>query len=243
MTKKAAKAELAEESPSNNFPIVAIGASSGGLEAVKELLTYLPATTGMAYIFIQHLSPNHKSILTQLLAQSTKMQVQEIEQMELMKPNNVYVIPNNKGIEVTNGHIKLTPRVKNGNQLTIDVLFTSLAETHGNEAIGIVLSGNASDGTMGLKAIKQAGGITFAQDNSAKYGSMTESAINEGVADFILSPKEIAVELGRVSKHSLNVKKDPKNDSTNTIDNNNTYLKNTLELLKKPPKLILKVTK
>jgi two-component system CheB/CheR fusion protein len=193
--------KITAETTDKSMRIVAIGASSGGLEAGLELFKYLPADTGMAFIFIQHLSPSYKSILTSLLAKATKMKVQEIEDMEHMKPDNVYVIPNDKGIKVTDGHIQLIPRSKSVTAVSIDVLFASLAETHKEDAIGIVLSGSASDGTVGLRAIKQEGGITFAQDNSAKYDSMPESAINEGVADFILSPKEIARELSRISKH------------------------------------------
>ncbi len=215
----------------NPFSIVAIGASSGGLEAVTELLKYLPPDTGMAYIFIQHLSPDHKSILVSLLAKSTKMVVQEIEDMERIVPDNVYVIPYNKGIEVTDGHIKLVPRSKNGPAMSIDLLFSSLAETHKEGAIGVVLSGNASDGTMGLKAIKHEGGITFAQDNSAKYNSMPESAISEGVADFILPPKEIALELDRISKHASKRIKDAKAGREITIDDNDPDLKTILRIL------------
>ena len=219
------------EAKENTFPIVAIGASSGGLEAVTELLKYLPSDTGMAFIFIQHLSPDYKSILVSLLTKSTKMLVQEIEDMEHIMPDNVYVIPYNRGIEVTDGHIQLIPRSKNATAISIDVLFTSLAETHKENAIGVILSGNASDGTMGLKAIKQEGGITFAQDNSAKYNSMPESAINEGVADFILPPKEIALELGRISKHALKRTTNLGNGTDHTIDDNHPDLKAILQLL------------
>jgi two-component system CheB/CheR fusion protein len=223
---------MAKTSSSKNksFQIVAIGASSGGLEAVSELLKYLPINTGMAFIVIQHLSPDYKSILTELLAKSTKMKVQEIEDMELMKPNNVYVIPSSKGIQVTDGHIKLTPRIKGKTpNLSIDVLFTSLAETHKEGAIGVVLSGNATDGTLGLRAIKREGGITFAQDNSAKYPSMPSSAINEGVADFILSPRAIAKELSRISLHI------GKGETVlpQLIDDNDPALKNIIEVLHK----------
>ena len=94
----------------NPFPIVAIGASAGGLEAMSELLKNLSVTTGMAYIYVQHLSPDHKSYLTSILSKVTKMKVQEIDNMELIKPNNVYVIPPNAGIKVTDGHNKLFPR-------------------------------------------------------------------------------------------------------------------------------------
>ena len=215
----------------SSFPIVAIGASSGGLEAVTELLQNLSPNTGMAFIFIQHLSPDYKSILVSLLEKSTEMVVQEIVDMELMQPNHVYVIPYNKGIEVTDGHIQLTPRSKNGPAMSIDVLFTSLAETHKEDAIGIVLSGNASDGTQGLKMIKQEGGITFAQDNSAKYGSMPESAISEGVADFILSPREIALELGRIGRHVMARSRSLKTTNGAIIEDGNPDLKIILRLL------------
>ena len=214
------------------FPIVAIGASSGGLEAVTELFKYLPPDTGMAFIFIQHLSPDYKSILASLLGKTTKMPVHLIEGRVKMEPNNVYVIPNDRGIVVTDGHIQSIPRAKNSTlNLTVDVLFTSLAETHKEHAIGVVLSGNASDGTMGLKAIKQEGGITFAQDSSAKYNSMPDSAIDEGAADFVLSPKEIAQELTRISKHTFTKKDVLKAGRESKIDDNNPALKTILDLL------------
>jgi chemotaxis methyl-accepting protein methylase/signal transduction histidine kinase/chemotaxis response regulator CheB len=177
------------------FTIVAIGASVGGLEAITNLLNYLPADTGMAYIYVQHLNPEHKSILTSILAKKTKMKVQEIENMELISPNNLYVIPNNKIIEVIDGHIKLIPRPNNSSAISIDILFESLATTHKENVIGIILSGNASDGTNGMIAIKNAGGLTFAQDYTAQASSMPHSAIAAGVVDFVLSPKKMALKL------------------------------------------------
>ena len=176
LTKKLAK--------KSSFTIVAIGASAGGLEAVTELLQNISPTTGMAFIFVQHLSQNHKSLLDLLLAKVTAMEVQVIDNMEKMIPNNVYINPNDKEIEVTDGHIILIPRpINRTSNLSIDVLFSSLAETHKENVIGIVLSGAASDGTRGLKEIKLAGGMTFAQDESAKFSSMPNSAIAEGVVD------------------------------------------------------------
>jgi len=183
------------------FPIVAIGASVGGLEAMSLLLKNLPADTGMAFIYVQHLSPDHKSLLTSILSRITKMNVQEITDMEHMAPNHVYVIPHDKGIQVTDGHIKLLPRPKNSStNLSIDVLFSSLSKTHGKHVIGVILSGNANDGTEGLKAIKKEGGITFAQDHSAQATSMPNSAVAAGVVDFVLPPKEIARKLIEISK-------------------------------------------
>ncbi len=218
----------------NQFPVVAIGASAGGLEAMTQLLRHLSPNTGMAFIYVQHLSPDHKSILSTLLSKETTMKVQVIDDTEKMKPNNVYVIPYDKNIEVTNGHIKLIPREKNKkSNLSIDVLFSSLAETHKENVIGIVLSGNASDGTKGLKKIKFAGGITFAQDDSAKYSSMPKSAIAEGVVDFILSPKDIAMELTCMSEHPQVKRVSLKTVQEDKIENSNPHLKSILQLLHK----------
>ena len=194
------KEKATNKTKNNPFPIVAIGASVGGLKAITALLNNVSANTGMAFIFVQHLSPEHKSHLTELLSRITKMKVQDIEDMEKMIPDNVYVIPFNKGIEVTNGHIKLIPRTRQGKPISIDILFSSLAETHKENVVGVVLSGNLDDGTEGLKAIKDAGGITFAQDSSADADSMPTSAIASGVVDFVLSAKGIGQELS-----SLNV--------------------------------------
>ncbi len=184
-----------KKTKNNPFPIVAIGASVGGLKAVTVLLNNVSAKTGMAFIFVQHLSPTHKSQLTAILSGITKMKVQDIEDMEKMIPDNVYVIPFDKGIKVTNGHIKLIPRTKRGKPVSIDILFSSLAETHKENVVGVVLSGNMDDGTEGLVAIKKAGGITFAQDRSADADSMPLSAIASGVVDFVLSANEIGKEL------------------------------------------------
>ena len=216
------------------FPVVAIGASAGGLEAVTELLKNLSPTTGMAFIYVQHLSPDHKSMLPELLSKLTAMKVQEIDDMAKMEPNNVYVIPFDKEIEVMDGHIQLLPRPKNkSSNLSIDVLFSSLAETHKENVIGIVLSGSANDGTRGLKEIKLAGGITFAQDDSAKFSSMPKSAIAEGVVDFVLSPKEIGEELSWMSQHPLANRAVAKRTHENEIDNSDPDLRTVLQLIHK----------
>ncbi|OFY34913.1 MAG: hypothetical protein A2X17_09210 [Bacteroidetes bacterium GWF2_41_61] len=209
----------------SKFPVVAIGASAGGLEAMMELLKYLPSDTGMAFIYVQHLSPDHKSMLTEILSKKTKMRVQEIDDMDKIEPDNLFIIPYNKGIEVTDGHIKLIPRSKSSTSISIDTLFSSLAHSQKDRVIGIVLSGSASDGTLGVKEIKHNGGLTFAQDDTAKFTSMPHSAIAAGVVDFILSPKQIALELARLSKHPF-VKPNEKNkNSENLIDNSDPDLK------------------
>lgn len=224
-----AKAEAKE----NSFPVVAIGASAGGLEAMMELLKYLPADTGMAFIYVQHLSPDHKSMLTEIMSKKTKMIVQEIDDMDKIQPDNVFVIPYNKGIEVTDGHIKLIPRSENSSAISIDILFSSLAEAQKERVIGIILSGSASDGTLGMKAIKQEGGLTFAQDDTAKFISMPHSAIAAGVVDYILSPKEMALELARLSKHLLLKISGVKSGEEDLIENSNPDLKIILNQLHK----------
>ncbi|MDQ5930686.1 MAG: two-component system, chemotaxis family, CheB/CheR fusion protein, partial [Bacteroidota bacterium] len=220
-----------QKKANNPFTIVAIGASAGGLEAITQLLQNLSPTTGMAFIYVQHLSPNHKSILSSILSKITQMQVQDIDDMEKMIPNNVYVIPYNKGIEVTDGHIKLIPRSSSAAVISIDILFSSLAQTHKENVIGVVLSGSAHDGTMGLQAIKRAGGVTFAQDDSAKFTSMPHSAIAEGIVDYILSPAAIGIELSQMSKNPLEIKKETKQVFAFDFDNNNPDLNNIVQYL------------
>jgi two-component system, chemotaxis family, CheB/CheR fusion protein len=207
------------------FPIVAIGASAGGLEAINELLKNLSPITGMAFIFVQHLSPDHKSLLTDILTKSTSMKVREVENKVKIEPNNFYIIPPDKEITVDQMHIFLAPRSKSSKEnLPIDVLFSSLAKSHQENVIGIILSGNAGDGTRGMKSIKHEGGITFAQDDSAKYGSMPKTAIGAGVVDLILPPKAIASELNRLSKHPFLKAEGLKRKEFDFIDNNHPDL-------------------
>lgn len=173
--------------------IAAIGASAGGLEAVSLLLKHLPPDTGMAFFYVQHLSPDHASNLAALLSKSTKMRVQEVKDNMLIERDHVYVCTPNREITLLRGRIKLKPR-RTGQlpYLPIDSFFRSISKTYKEATLGIVLSGNATDGTEGLQAIKDAGGFTFAQDSSAKYNSMPQSAIDRNAAMFILSPKKIA---------------------------------------------------
>jgi len=217
----------------NSFPIVAIGASAGGLEAMIDLLTHLPSDTGMSFIYVQHLSPDHKSMLTDILAQKTKMKVLEIDKMDKIEPNSVFVIPYNKGIEVKDGNIKVIPRSSSSTAISIDILFSSLAQAQKERVIGVILSGSGSDGTIGVKTIKQEGGLTFAQDDSAKFTSMPHSAIAAGVIDYILSPQEIALELARLSDHSFTKKKQRRLSKEDLIEDNNPDLKLILNHLYK----------
>ena len=191
-----------ESSEGSSFPIVGVGASAGGLAAFTELLTHLPLDTGMGFVLVQHLDPEHESALTQLLARATKMPVREITNNQRVEANRVYVIPPNTNLGIARGVLKLRPRSEMRTpHRSIDFFFESLAQDQRERAIGVILSGTATDGTLGLAAIKAEGGITFAQDDSARYDSMPRSAVAAGCVDFVLSPEDIAKELARIAKH------------------------------------------
>ena len=194
----------------NTFPVVGIGASAGGLDAFKKLLKAIPEDSGMAYVLVQHLDPSHESMLPEILQKVTKIPVLEITDDIKVLPDHIYVIPSNKMMVATDGVLLLAPRPAKSKtslprqfgerNLPIDLFFKSLAEVHQEHAIGVVLSGTASDGTQGLKAIKEQGGITFAQDEaSAEYEGMPHSAAVAGVVDFILPPGEIPKKLLEVT--------------------------------------------
>jgi two-component system CheB/CheR fusion protein len=182
-------------------PIVGIGGSAGGFEAAMELLRHLPSQTGMAFVIVQHLDPHHGSRLPNLLGKATSMPVSEITKTTTPEPNAIYVQPPNKCVIAKNGKLTLVRRTERLN-IAIDHFFESLAEECGSRAIGIVLSGTGSDGTAGLRAIKAAGGLTFAQtEASAKFDAMPRSAIRSGFVDLVLPPDEIAREIRRVADH------------------------------------------
>src|SRR4030042_3355751 len=159
--------------------IVGIGASAGGLEAFTQLLRNLPASTGMAFVLVQHLDPKHESMLTQILSQRTKMPVNEVKDGMAVEPDHVYVISPNTDMTISGGILTLEPRTAvRGHHMPVDHFFHSPAAHPKKNAIGVILSGTASDGALGLKAIKAEGGITFAPDEkSAKYGGMPHSAV------------------------------------------------------------------
>ena len=186
-----------------SFPIVGIGASAGGLEAFRELLRFLPDDAGMAYVLVQHLDPRHASLLPDLLARATRMQVHEAREGMEVCADHVYVMAPNTDMTLSQDALTLLPRTEaRGQHLSIDTFLRSLAESRAAGAIGVILSGTAADGTLGLQAIKAEGGMTFAQDpTSAQFAGMPQSAITAGCVDFIGSPKDIARELTRISRH------------------------------------------
>jgi two-component system CheB/CheR fusion protein len=187
-----------------SFPIVGIGASAGGLEAFTELLSHLPADTGMAFVLIQHLDPKHESHLTELLSRASKMPVTELKGDTRAEANHVYVMPPKCNLDISGGILHTPPRSDSGRNMPIDSFLRTLAGDRGRQAFGVILSGTGSDGTLGLQAIKAEGGITFAQEKpSAKFDGMPGSAIAAGGVDFVLPPAGIARQLASLAPHSF----------------------------------------
>jgi two-component system, chemotaxis family, CheB/CheR fusion protein len=203
--RKASKAPGASAVPpaAASFPVVGVGASAGGLEALTAFLKALPARTGMAVVVVQHLAPQHESALVQLLSKSTSMPVLEVSNGIALQRNHVYVIPPNKSMTIHGGVLDLIPRERASPPYhPIDEFCASLAREQKTTAIGVILSGSGSDGTLGLKAIKSEGGVTFAQDpKTAAWPAMPRSAISADAVDFVLPPAGIASELVRIGRH------------------------------------------
>jgi two-component system CheB/CheR fusion protein len=189
--------------PSSEFPIVAIGASAGGLEALTLFVENLTPDLGMAYVVVEHLDPDHKSMLVDLLARKTTVPIEEIKPRTRVVPNHIYVIPPNRNLALEEGELVLTSRGKGpAKHMPIDFLFRSVGRERPGNCIGIILSGTGSDGSLGIDEIKAAGGITFAQDqDSAKHDGMPRSAISTGHIDYVMTPGAIAAELRRIATH------------------------------------------
>ena len=185
------------------MPVVGIGASAGGLEAASSFFKEIPSHLGMAYIVVLHLDPARESKLTEILARTTRMPVVQVQDGMRVEPDHVYVIPPNREMTIEHWVLHLQERDPHRSaNTTIDTFLRSLAVGHGSDAIGVILSGTASDGTLGLGAIKGEAGITFAQEpSSAKYDGMPASAIASGCVDFILNPGQIAKEIARIRHH------------------------------------------
>ncbi|MGH9322389.1 MAG: chemotaxis protein CheB [Vicinamibacteria bacterium] len=198
---KARKTETPPRAGGPTCPVVGVGASAGGLEALTQLLHALPVDTGMAFVLVQHLSPDHPSALAEILSRATAMPVMEVKDKPQVEPNRVYVIPPGRVMFISEGALQLVARESHEQPRPIDQFLRSLAEDQGHRAIGVILSGTGSDGTLGLEEIKGAGGITFAQDDTALQESMPRSAIASGCVDFVLPPNGIAEELSQIGSH------------------------------------------
>jgi two-component system CheB/CheR fusion protein len=195
------KRPIITDSSAPAFPVVGIGASAGGLKAIRLFFDSVPPTTGMAFVVIVHLDPDHKSQMAELIQSHTAMRVTQPQKSVRLEPGNVYVIPPDRNLSLSDGHIRLTPRKKSiGLPAPIDLFFETLARTHGRHAIAIVLSGTGRDGTQGIKTVRESGGVTMAQlPQEAEHPEMPQSAISTRQVDFVLPVSELAAEAVRIS--------------------------------------------
>ncbi|MGQ0752644.1 MAG: chemotaxis protein CheB [Betaproteobacteria bacterium] len=197
-------AERAPQRPAADmsFPVVGIGASAGGLEAIGELLTALPVDTGMAFIVVQHLDPVRPSLLAEILAKKTAMPVAEVRNGSSIAADRVYIIAPGTLLTLSGNALRSEARDGGHPPLPVDVFFNSLAAERGHNAIAVVLSGSGSDGARGVQAVKEAGGITLAQDEAtAGFPAMPKNAIDTGCVDFVLAPAAIGEKLARIARH------------------------------------------
>jgi len=186
-----------ENSTRISFPIVGIGASAGGLEALEQFFGNTPKNTGMAFVVIQHLDPNHVGIMPELLQRTTEMKVFQATERLKVEPNHIYVIPPNKNMSVLNGFLYLfEPLESRGLRLPIDYFFRSLADDLHERSVGVILSGMGSDGSLGLKAIKEKNGIALVQDPlTAKFDGMPRSAVSAVNVDIQAAANELPAKL------------------------------------------------
>jgi chemotaxis response regulator CheB len=186
----------------HSFPIVGIGASAGGLEGLELFLRNVPADSGIAFVIVQHLEPTHKSSMVEILQRATAMKVLQVKDRTIVQPGCVYVIPPNKEMSLLHGYLHLLDRkAPAGQHLPIDFFFRSLADDQQDRSIGVILSGMGSDGTLGLQAIKEKGGMNFVQEPaSAKCGNMPQSAMDAGLADFVGAGGGVARQNHRISQ-------------------------------------------
>jgi two-component system CheB/CheR fusion protein len=200
---------------------VGIGASAGGLEAIESFFSNMSPTSGLTFIVIQHLSPDYKSLMVELLSKRTELKVQKAQDGLKLEADNVYLIPPKKNLTIFHGKLLLSEQDQSkGLNLPIDIFFRSLAEDQGDKAIGIILSGSGSDGMRGVRAIKENGGIVMVQDEeSAKFDGMPRSAISTGLPDYILPPQEMPKQLLSYIKHPYSAKPKPKSQLLTDEDN------------------------
>ena len=197
------------ESHPSSFPVAGIGASAGGLEALEQFLRQVPPKSGVAYVIVQHLDPTHKGIMPELLQRATAMEVTQVSDRMKVKPDCVYVIPPNKDMSILHGTLHLfEPAAPRGLRLPIDFFLRSLADDCKERAIGVILSGMGSDGTMGLRGIKEKAGLVLVQDPvSAKFDSMPKSAIDAGLADIVAPVEELPGKIVAYLRHALHITK------------------------------------
>ena len=206
-TLESGEAQNLEGEPQLDVPIVGIGASAGGLSALEAFFSGMPPDRdpGMAFVLVQHLAPDHKSILSELISRQTRMKVVQVEDGMQVEPNCVYIIPPNRDMALSEGRLHLTkPELPRGHRFPIDFFFRSLAKKRGDRAICVLLSGTGSDGTLGLRTIKGEGGMAMVQEpETTEYPGMPQSAISTGLVDFVLPPGEMPGKLMEYAQAAL----------------------------------------
>jgi two-component system, chemotaxis family, CheB/CheR fusion protein len=212
------------------FPIVGIGSSAGGLEALELFLKNVPEDSGMAFIIVQHLDPTRKDMMVELLQRSTTLQVSQAVERTVVQPNCIYIIPPNKDMSIFHGKLHLfEPAKPRGLRLPIDYFFLSLADDRHEQCIGVILSGMGTDGTLGLGAIKEKGGVTFVQDPvTAKFDSMPKSAIEAGLADIIAKVEDMPLKMASYLKHKPYIDR----SEPALSDNNQSSIEKVMVLLR-----------
>ena len=209
--KKVPEAAVIKEVPHLSFPVIGIGASAGGLEAIDIFLKNVPSPSGMAFVIVQHLDPTHKGIMVELLQRVTSMPVMQVTDRLKIESDHVYVIPPNQDMTILHGVLHLLDMVKpRGLRLPIDFFFRSLADDLQEHSIGVILSGMGSDGTLGLRSIKEKGGGVFVQSPaSSKFDGMPRSAIDEGLADVVAPVEELPAKIIAYLRHIPIISKPP----------------------------------
>jgi two-component system CheB/CheR fusion protein len=221
-----------KESDGLPFLVVGVGASAGGLEAYTELLGGLSVSPGLALLLVSHLDPEQKSHLAPILARTSKLPVIEVTEGMAVEVDHVYVIPPGTNMAMTDGHLTLSPRPpRPAPHMPIDHLFRSLATIQKGRSVGVLLSGNGTDGVIAMQVIKAAGGVTFAQDDSsARYPSMPRAAVFDGNVDHVMRPRDIAIELERIAEHPYT--KEPDQPLPEVVEAGEDPLKSVINLLR-----------
>ncbi|MES2525834.1 MAG: chemotaxis protein CheB [Bdellovibrionota bacterium] len=207
-------------SSTQDFWVVGVGASAGGLEALSSFFKSLPEKPAAAFIVAQHLAPHARSMMVELLSRQTQMPVMAVEDRAVLRPGAIFIVPPNYDVTTTSDELRL---IKAGEETrpkpSVDLFFTSLAKSHGQKAVAIILSGTGSDGSEGIRAVKEAGGITLVQDtDSAKYDGMPKSAFETGLIDAVLSPEKMAQHLFTILKDGQYIIPEEEMDDEATID-------------------------
>jgi len=200
--------EKSSERPPKPEPtVVGIGASAGGLAALKTFLSHVPTNSGLAFVVVVHLSPDHESHLAEILQPQAKIPIQQVTETVLLERNHVYVIPPNANLSTIDTHLRLSKlEARRQERAPIDHFFRTLADTHDGRAIAVILSGTGSDGTLGLKDVKANGGVVIVQDPAeAEYDGMPQSAIATGLADFVLEVAAIPAAIMRFEQTTPHV--------------------------------------